>query len=101
VPGSFVLSRTIEALNDFIPNLTKNFLLSKTGTYIEIINNGASYDVIPNRPIKNHLNDYDPNPWETTGEAIKGKIQLKLMFLAGFLDIINSLNSAIGNIQIP
>lgn len=98
VPGSYVLLKTINALeNEVLPNLEKIPTIMKRGAGITIIN-PASESVIPNRPIFNN-DSVDTQAWSTTGRAVASKVHLKILFLAGLLDIVNSINNTLGNIM--
>lgn len=96
VPGSYVLLQTIKALeNEVLPNLQKIPTLMKRGAGITIINQASESD-IPNRPIFNNDNA-NPAAWSITGQAVASKVHLKILFLAGLLDIVNSINNTLGN----
>ena len=96
VPGSYVLLQTINALEkEVLPNLQKIPTLMKRGAGITIINQASESD-IPNRPIFNNDNA-NPAAWSITGQAVASKVHLKILFLAGLLDIVNSINNTLGN----
>ena len=64
-----------------------------------IINTATEYNSgIPNRPIKNNLFNPNPAAWTITGQNAKQHVKLKILFLAGLLDIVNSINKEMGNI---
>jgi len=43
----------------------------------------------------------DTDPWGTVASATDSHVKLKIMFLAGLLDIINNMNKIMGNIEMP
>ena len=70
------------------------------GAGITIINK-TTEAVIPNRPIYSFYGPPDKNAWSVAGERAKEKIELKIIFLAGLLDIVNSINKTLENVEIP
>ena len=90
-PGSYILYKTLQEIRTALKNkLEQVDNITRKGAGILIINK-ASESMIGNRPISTYKN---PNPsiWQVTGEKVKSTIQLKILFLAGLMDIINSMN---------
>lgn len=103
VPGSVVLKRTLDTLKQqVLPAIQKQIPnIIYRGTGIRIINN-INESIIPNRPIKNYkylspIND----AWSITGHKAMSQVKIKILFLAGLLDIVKSINKTIGNLQFP
>ena len=101
VPGSYVLQKTIELLeNDVLPNLQDIPNKMRQGAGVMIINH-ASEKMIPNRPIAQIPYGPVQQAWQVTGEKVAGQVQIKILFLAGLLDIVNSINAKLGSVSIP
>lgn len=104
VPGSYVLKKVLDSIqHEIIPQIEAVPHVVTQGAGITIIN-GASTSFIPNRPISKYLHntdELDTNAWATTGTAIEDTVQLKILFLAGLLDIVNSINAEMSNIEFP
>lgn len=100
VPGSQVLLRTINTLEtEVIPQINKIPETMSRGAGITIINN-IDESSIPNRPIAGH-HLTDTNPWSTVGAEADKNVQLQILFLAGLMDIVNTINSELNGIEIP
>lgn len=100
VPGSYVLSLIKKSIdNDILPNIQSIPKAMHRGAGITIINK-ASEAMIPNRPIATTKN---PNTasWEETGSKVAESTHIKILFLAGLLDIANKINEGLSNIPIP
>jgi len=103
VPGSVVLSRTIEELSKCLDAGTRSLdmTLSKRGAGVTIINT-MNEGLIPNRSTTSKRYPVeDTDPWGTVASATDSHVKLKIMFLAGLLDIVNDMNKIMGNIQAP
>lgn len=103
VPGSVVLQRTIEELSKCLDISTRSLdiALSKRGAGVTIVNT-MNEGLIPNRSTTSKRYPVqDTDPWGTVASATDSHVKLKIMFLAGLLDIINSMNKIMGNIQVP
>ena len=99
VTGSTVLQRTLDSIQGEIANDIQK-IPGTIGAGITIINTASEKD-IPNRPFKEHLNDARPDAWAVTGENVAKKVELKILFLAGLLDIMNSINNTLSNLPMP
>lgn len=101
VPGSYILGQTISTIkNEILPTISKIDYIQNKGAGISIVNK-ANESMIPNRPLSDYYDSYDANAWATTGQAVKKSISLNILFLAGFLDLVNSLNDSMQDIKIP
>lgn len=97
VPGSQVLLRTINTLEtEVIPQINNIPQVMNRGAGIMIINN-ANPSAIPNRPISQAPKN--KQPWTTVGKQAEDNIQLKILFLAGLMDIVNKINSELNGIE--
>lgn len=95
-PGSFILQRTLNEIEGILAhNLQQVDTITRKGAGIIIIN-PAKESIIGNRPIFEQTNP-DPNIWQNTGLAVKEKIDIRILFLAGLMDIIKSINEKLGN----
>ena len=103
VPGSVVLQRTVDELSKCLDYSTQSLdiALSKRGAGVTIINT-MNEGLVPNRSStrKRYPVD-DTDPWGTVASATDSHVKLKIMFLAGLLDIINNMNKIMGNIEMP
>lgn len=97
VPGSYVLQEVYEHLNECL-NLMNLGLenINHRGAGI-IIRNTMTERNIPNR--NGELTDL--NPWQTIGERAIKSVSLKVVFLGGLMEILNKMNNAMKEIQIP
>lgn len=104
VPGSYVLQKVLNSIqHEILPSLENIPQVLTQGAGVRIINK-ASSSFIPNRPISQYLHNtdgLDTNAWSTTGKAVEDTIELKILFLAGLLDIVNSINKEMSNIEFP
>ena len=97
VPGSLVLQRTITELSKCLDMGTLAIKTMNRGAGVTILNT-MNQGLIPNRGGKG-ISDRDP--WGTVGAATDKHVKIKIMFLAGLLDIVNSMNKAMGDIELP
>lgn len=96
-PGSFILQRTLDEIKGTIMNqLQQVDNITRKGAGILIINR-ASESMIGNRPIQTTENP-SSDVWAATGKAVKESITIKILFLAGLMDIINSINGKISTL---
>lgn len=109
-PGSFVLGKVKENIN----NIRK--IMNETNKYspnnIMIVNTINPGD-IPNRDIdlrnKNYMSKLDKNPWKTVSglgirnntQETNAKVNLRVVFMAGLLEIVKQLQAAANDIQLP
>lgn len=103
VPGSVVLQRTIEELSKCLDISTRSLdiALSKRGAGVTIVNT-MNEGLIPNRSTTSKRYPVeDTDPWGTVASTTDSHVKLKIMFLAGLLDIINNMNKIMGNVQAP
>lgn len=101
VPGSYVLLKVMETLKkEVIPNIEQIPATMNRGAGITIINNMSEKD-IPNRPLYAHQKNPDTHAWATVGQIANKQVSIKILFLAGLLDIVNDINNAIGRLQLP
>lgn len=90
-PGSFILQRTLDEIKGTIMNkLQQVDTITRKGAGIIIINK-ASESMVGNRPISTNMSP-SSDVWKTTGLAVKNSIDIRILFLAGLMDIINSIN---------
>ena len=71
----------------------------KRGAGVTIVNK-ASESMIGNRPIHATTNP-KRSVWTLTGQAVADSIDIKILFLAGLLDIAKGINETLGNIELP
>lgn len=79
IPSSYVLQKTYEAMKEVVNDLTSSM---KTSGVKATINNNVSEEP----------GEIDFNAFFN---AHKGEVTITLTFLAGFLDLVNSINNAI------
>lgn len=96
-PGSFILQRTLDEIKGTLMNqLQQVDTITRKGAGVIIINR-ASESMIGNRPIATTTSPKS-DVWASTGQAVKNSIDIKILFLAGLMDIINSINGTISTL---
>ena len=101
VPGSEVIDRTIKTLEkEVLPQIANIPVTMNRGAGLTIINR-ANDSMIVNRPMASYLENPDEQAWYTTGAEVKKHVELKILFLAGLLDIVNSINEKLAETPIP
>jgi hypothetical protein len=55
--------------------------------------------MIPNRPWKKHLENQDTKAWETVSSKVTDTVSIKILFLAGLLDIIHNINATLNKAE--
>ncbi len=99
VKGSAVLQRVLDSLQgDVMQNIQQIPSLMRRGAGVTIINK-ASEDMIPNRPWKKHLENQDTKAWETVSSKVTDTVSIKILFLAGLLDIIHNINATLNKAE--
>ncbi len=102
IPGSYILEQVLKSLQEeVIPNILAIPTTVKRGAGITIINNVSEQSTtIPNRPIFGRIS-WNDDAWTIAGASAKGQIKLQILFLAGLLDIVNSINKTLRGTEIP
>ena len=102
IPGSYILEQVLKSLQEeVIPNILTIPTTVKRGAGITIINNVSEQSTtIPNRPIFGRTS-WNDNAWAIAGASAEGQIKLQILFLAGLLDIVNSINKTLRDTEIP
>lgn len=102
IPGSYILEQVLKSIQeDVIPNILAIPTTMKRGAGIIIINNVSEQSTtIPNRPIFNRTS-WNSNAWTVAGASAEGQVKLQILFLAGLLDIINSINTTLRGVEMP
>ena len=102
VPGSYILEQVLKSLQEeVIPNILDIPTTMKHGAGITIINNVSEQSTaIPNRPIFNRTS-WNSNAWAVAGASAEGQVKLQILFLAGLLDIVNSINATLRGVEMP
>lgn len=96
VPGSYVLTEVKNELDNCIQQIALFSETANRGAGITIINS-MHYDVLPNR--KRVLET--TKPWQKVSDAAHSRVSIKILFLAGLKQIVNNINKAMGNIELP
>lgn len=101
VPGSYVLSKVLEELKACAENAYAAYESQRKGATIAIINPMTDANV-PNRGSNIDTNN-PPNrdPWGTVADEAAHKVKLKILFLAGLLDIAHDIEKTLSSIQLP
>ena len=108
VPGSYVLQQVYLNLQTCKVNIDKLSEPNFHGAGVRIVN-PMNESMIPNRGQNKQLNDQnkkkakplDTDPWGTIAKKAAKSVSLEIFFLAGLLDIVNSINEKMGNIELP
>lgn len=95
-PGSFVLDQALNGVAAVIEELEKVQQVSNHNSNIRI-NNPIGPNILPN---KKTLNPTDLHPWETVRDAALKKVTINIVFLAGLIDILKTINQKIEEIQL-
>ena len=100
-PGSFVLKNVIKDLDEVIKMIKQTDRLTRSKNVM--IYNPANESMVPNRKnskkgIKKKQTDSDP--WGTVAEKVSRSTQIKVLFLAGLLDIMKDLHEKM-NVELP
>lgn len=96
-PGSYVLTTVIEQVSTML-NLAST-AISKNNYKGIIIVNDVNYNMIPNNlPGATEL---EKKPWQQVAARANASVSLKVLFMAGLLDIVNNLNKTMQEIQLP
>lgn len=98
VPGSVVLERTWQDLDECLTQCKLATRLKNHGASV-MIHNPLTETNIPNRGTKGKI--VDKNPWKTIALRANKDVSIKVMFLGGLLDILNSMNNKMLGIQLP
>jgi len=101
-PGSYVLKQVVENLNMVVTQI--NEAQATVARKNIMIYNPASFDVLPNGKFSNgkfskgsgknkiFKTQNETNPWSYVGEKINSQVQIKVLFLAGLLDVVKNLH---------
>lgn len=87
-PGSYVLKQVVENLNMVVTQI--NEAQATVARKNIMIYNPASFDILPNG--KNSSKKNIDKPWEHVGKEISSQVQIKVLFLAGLLDVVKNLH---------
>lgn len=98
VPGSVVLERTWQDLNECLTQCKLASKLKNHGASVTIYN-PMKETGIPNRGTNGMI--VDQHPWETIGARADEQVEIKIMFLGGLLDILNSMNNKMLGVELP
>ena len=105
-PGSFVLTKVVENVKAIIDTISQSAIVSANKNVM--IYNPATYNMIPNRgkaARKGHKakerSIETEKPWEKVGEILSKQVKIKVLFLAGLLDIVKELHKQMGEIELP
>lgn len=96
-PGSFVLKQVLKNLIPFMDVI--NNVNEKITNKNVMIYNPVSEKIVPNRSYSENKND--TNPWQTVSEKVSHGVKIKVLFLAGLLDIVQELNAKFASIELP
>ena len=96
IPGSVVLQRTIDELSKCLQYGTLAIQTTNRGAGVTIVNT-MNEGMVPNR--KGVITDTDP--WGTVASQTDSHVKIKIMFLAGLLDIVRDMNKMMGQIELP
>ena len=101
VPGSVVLERTIKELSKCLDAGSLAIRTMNRGAGVSIINT-MHEGLIPNRKTTRKRFPYDDrDPWGTVAMATDKHVKIKIMFLAGLLDIVRDMDKSMNNITLP
>ena len=101
-PGSYVLKQVVENLNMIVSQI--NEAQATVARKNIMIYNPASFDILPNGKFSNgqfskgsgenkrSKIQNETNPWGYVGEKISSQVQIKVLFLAGLLDVVKNLH---------
>ena len=105
-PGSFVLTKVVENVKAIIDTISQSAIVSANKNVM--IYNPATYNMIPNRgkaARKGHKakerSIETEKPWDKVGEILSKQVKIKVLFLAGLLDIVKELHKQMGEIELP
>ncbi len=95
-PGSFVLKQVINNLNAVSEQI--NQIKSLSANKNIMIYNPASYSMLPNG--KNSKQQNVTDPWGQVGSEVSSGVKIKVLFLAGLLDVVKGLHAQM-NFELP
>jgi len=96
-PGSFILKQVLQNLIPFMNVIEQTDAQLRNKNVM--IYNPASYSMLPNG--KKSKKQGDTHPWQTVGQEISHGTKIKVLFLAGLLDVVKELHSKIESIELP
>ena len=100
VPGSYILSKVLEELQACAKNAYQAYESQRQGATITIIN-PMNEGMVPNRRLENPNIPNNTDPWGTVGGIAGRVVKLKVLFLAGLLDIAHDIEKTLSNIELP
>lgn len=96
-PGSFVLKQVLVNLIPFMDII--NQVNEKMTHKNVMIYNPVSEKIVPNRSYSEKKGD--TNPWQTVSDKVSHGVKIKVLFLAGLLDIVQELNKKFNAVELP
>lgn len=101
-PGSFVLQTVLNNLQVIKSEIENNVKAIDSNHYSNVkITSNMNYNKIPNNKKDLTWEEIDQHPWETVSASAVASTNIRVVFLAGLLSVINGLMEAIGNIELP
>ena len=101
VPGSYVLSKVLEELIACRDNACQAYQSQRKGATIAIVN-PMNEGMVPNRGKQiDTSNPPNTDPWGAVANKALHSVKLKILFLAGLLDIAHDIDKTLANIQLP
>jgi len=98
-PGSFVLQQALDNINLIFEEI-KGEVENKSNVSRGVkITNTVSFKDIPNNP--HPAGAFDEHPWESVSKTAIGKTNIKVVFLAGLLSVIDGLMNQLSEIEFP
>jgi len=110
-PGSFVLKQALKNLVPFMDIIQQKDMEFKNKNVM--IYNPASYDMLPNGKFTNKKfskgsgkdkvvkKQGDTHPWQTVSEEVSHGTKIKILFLAGLFDVVQTLQQNLEKIELP
>ena len=101
-PGSFVLQTVLNNLQVIKSEIENNVKAIDSNHYSNVkITSNMNYSKIPNNKKDLTWEEIDQHPWETVSASAVASTNIRVVFLAGLLSVINGLMEAVGNIELP
>ncbi len=98
-PGSFVLQQALDNINLIFEEI-KGEVENKSNVSRGVkITNTVSFKDIPNNP--HPTGAFNEHPWESVSKTAIGKTNIKVIFLAGLLSVIDGLMNQLSEIEFP
>lgn len=98
-PGSFVLQQALDNINLIFEEIKGEVENKSNVTRGVKITNTVSFKDIPNNP--HPTGAFDEHPWESVSKTAIGKTNIKVVFLAGLLSVIDGLMNQLSEIEFP